>query len=260
MSFDDTIIAASIKCRGVQTPHEKTALPARRSAGAKPKSHMSRSHNTMKTTIITALFFCCAGFSSQLVNAQQQQTQTSQESFPHRYVSLGIRAAGIQVSDLASNAYPTTRLVLASDPNDYFRIEIQYGLYNRKHEVNGSQAGSSGVELEDKSSFIGFGIMGMYPKDRGRFIGGLRYSLNNYSDEELEFGAGSSVIKNTGKMKLLTGTIGGEYFLARFFSVGAEFCVSSVTDDYESGEPGSSTLTTKTLLTEGNLIFRFYPF
>jgi hypothetical protein len=221
----------------------------------------------MKKTIISSALICLAALSSGLNAQPQQQPQPqSQESFPHRYVSIGIRAAGIQVSDLTARAYPANRLILSLDPLKYVRLEGQYGVFSRTSTATIQQGGtSSEVELHDKSRYAGFGIMGMYPKDRGRFFAGLRYGINKYSDESVfsSFSSpGNSVDENTGKMTVLSGMIGGEYFLARFFSVGAEFSVASVKDVFEPSSLASNSekSTDKTLLTEGNLVFRFYPF
>lgn len=216
----------------------------------------------MKKIIINASVICMIGFGSVTGYAQQQQQQ-QQESYPHRYIGLGIRVAGIQVSDLTSRPYPANRLVLDLDPHKYFRIECQLGIFNKTSEAAVSQgnSGTAKFELQDKSTFLGFGLMGMYPKDKGKFVAGLRYSINKYSSDDIYYNPDPSVAKNTGKMTMLSGMIGGEYFLARFFSIGAEFSVSSLKDVYDPASLTTSGSTTdKTLLTEGNLIFRFYPF
>jgi hypothetical protein len=229
--------------------------------GAKPKSQTSRTKNhIMKTAIYYTVIICLAALTA---TAQQQSAPTQQESFPHRYLALGVRVAGIQVSDLTARAYPTNRLVLDIDPHQYFRIEGQLGIYSSKseQEITSFNSGTNTLELHTKSTFLGFGIMGMYPKDRGKFTAGLRYSLDNYSDEDVNSNAQPVVFKNTGKMSMISGVIGGEYFLARFFSIGAEFSVSSVKDKYTPSSAGYNTEETNTtLLTEGSLLLRFYPF
>jgi len=216
----------------------------------------------MKTTIrIFATFYFMLVFSG--IGQAQQQQQQQEESYPHRYLGLGIRISGIQIGDFTSQAYPTNRLVLDIDAHKYFRLEGQLGIYSKTSEVDVSSGsgGSSKLDLHTKSTFIGFGIMGMYPKEHGRFVAGLRYSINNYSDESINYNPGGPTIeKSTGKMNLFSGMIGGEYFLARFFSIGAEFSISSVKDVYDDASPSASSTTDKTLLTESNLILRFYPF
>jgi len=184
----------------------------------------------------------------------------------HRYIGLGIRAFGLQLTELLSTQVPPNRIVLNIDPHKYFRIEGQFGIYKRTSETKYS-TGTGTVTLNpvNKSTFFGFGLMGLYPKDNARFIGGLRYSINNYSDDT-PFGSGSPpyvpyLVTNKGKMTLISGIIGGEYFFAKFFSIGAEFTVSSIKDVYKPYSLTSSDPnTTKTFMTEGNLIFRFFPF
>lgn len=208
------------------------------------------------TTTIAAMFIAINLFA-------QDQPQPKET---HRYVGLGIRAAGITVNDLMSYAVPPNRLVLNIDAHKYFRIEGQLGLYNSTTEVEvSSWSGSSkkDIELKDKSTFMGIGLMGLCPRENVRFVGGLRYSINNYSDDQVYYDSSGnpSAKTNTGKMTLITGIIGGEYFFAKFFSLGAEFSVSSINDVFEpySGSYAQPS-TSKTLMTEGNLIFRFYPF
>lgn len=215
----------------------------------------------MKKTIIHTLAICMLYFIPAITYSQEQQ-----ESFPHRYIGLGIRVAGIQVNDLFSNAYPTNRLVLNIDAHKNFRIEGQYGIYNKNTEIEATSWGGGKVKLEmhDKSTFLGFGLMGLYPTERARFIGGFRYSTNNYSDDNIYYDTSGypSVVENEGKITLITGIIGGEYFFAKFFSLGAEFSISSVKDVYKPSSSLSSSdpTTNTTIMTEGTLVFRFYPF
>lgn len=185
--------------------------------------------------------------------------QTQQESFSHRKLGLGIRAAGLQIGDIQSNAYPTTRLTINVDPTKYFRVEGQFGVYNKTSEQS-IKSGSTQVNVKQttKSTFYGVGLMGMYPFERTRLVGGLRYGVNNYSSNQ----EGSSTsMNNSGKMNMYSGVIGGEYFFAQGFSIGAEFSISSTKDDYSLPNSSYSNGTTyKTTLTESNLVFRFYPF
>ena len=199
------------------------------------------------------------------LRAQEVQKQEKSE---HRYLGLGIRT-GLQLSDLIANHVPPNRLVLNIDPSKYFRIEGQYGSYSKKSEVNvqyydpitGATL-SALLKPKEKSSFIGGGLMGMYPKGECRFIGGIRYGINNYSYESVNYSYYSTaptLVKETGKETVISGVIGGEYSLAKYFSVGAEFSILSIKDVNTPPSIYSSKKTTnKTMMTEGSLVFRFY--
>lgn len=187
----------------------------------------------------------------------------------HRYVGLGIRASGLQVSDLLSNPVPPYRLILNIDPIKYIRIECQYGFYSSKFDqkVTTSTGGTITLVPTQKSTFISGGIMGLYPIGNARFNFGVRYALNKYSDDDVYSTSSWSnpsnpfLVTNTGKRTLISGVIGGEYFFAKFFSVGAEFSFGTIKDVYTMAAVYVSPPTTsKTTMTDGSLIFRFYPF
>lgn len=212
-------------------------------------------NNTMKTFMLAAL--AALLFEIQFATAQTPSGNPSQtEVMPHRYLSLGVRASGIQVGDLMGRAVPANRILLSVDPIKFMRIEGQFGMYSKKTEASDNIK----IELKDKSSLFGFGLFGMYNKDRGRFYAGPRYGIINYSEEHESGFSSTSVVKSTGKMSVFSFVLGGEYFLARFFSVGAEFSIVSMKDTYNDGEDSSSDEVDKTTMTEGNLVFRFYPF
>jgi len=186
-----------------------------------------------------------------------QETQ-QKESEKHRYLGLGIRLPGLQVSDLEARAFPPARLILSLDPIKFFRIEAQYGMISSTRESSDPSADK--VSLQGKSSVTSLGLMGMYPSGKGRFIFGFRYGVGNYSDESWQSYPDEKVVESTGKVKTLSGVIGGEFMAARFFSIGCEFSLSSVKDEYTSATSTTGPLNTKATMTEGNIIFKFYPF
>ena len=103
----------------------------------------------------------------------------------------------------------------------------------------------------------------MYQKNKTRFITGIRYAINKYSDDDIYYVTYTfpTIATNNGKMTLISGMIGGEYFFAKFVSLGAEFGISTLKDVYEPAAVfNQKSITNKTLMTEGSLIFRFYPF
>jgi len=196
--------------------------------------------------MIAALFICSNCF------AQQQ----NQETEKHRYTGFGIRLPGIQVSDVEARALPPARIIASLDPIEYFRIEAQYGFTSTKTES--SEPSANKADLKASTSLFSLGAMGMYPKGNARFILGVRYGIGNYSEQFWDYSDG--VAEDKGKTKTISGVIGGEYLVARFFSIGCEFTVSSIKDEYRPAKSTTGPINSKTSMTEGNIILKFYPF
>jgi hypothetical protein len=209
----------------------------------------------MKNTIVKSFLLCMSVMFTYLCKAQEQQQP--KEQYKHRYIGLGVRAAGIQLSDVDSRFIPPNRLIFDLNPVKFFRLECQWGVYNKTHEVENP---SGNIDLKSKSHYIGIGIMGLYPVERAKFMGGVRYGVSKYSEDEYIEYPSPTLAESTGKTTQLSFVIGGEYFLARYFSLGAEFSLSSLKDDFNPAEPSSENLNDTKLLTEANIVFRFYPF
>jgi len=205
----------------------------------------------MKTYIlysaVIALLACNTGF------AQQQK-----ETEKHRYAGFGIRLPGIQSGDLDQRALPPARIIASLDPIEYCRIEAQYGFRSTKTESQ--DASNDNVDLHGKSSLFSLGLMGMYPKGNARFILGFRYGIGNYKQESLESYPDEKIVESIGKTKTISGVIGGEYMVAKSFSIGCEFTVSSLKDEYRPASSASGPVMSEVSMTEGNIILKFYPF
>ena len=206
----------------------------------------------MKTTIlysvIAALFICSSSI------AQEQ----SKENQKHRYTGFGIRLPGVQVGDLQSRVTPPARIIFSLDPLEYFRLEGQYGFISTSQESTDPSAQK--VKLDGSSSVFSFGAMGMYPKGNARLIFGIRYGVGNYKQESWESYPDEKIVESTGKTKTFSGVIGGEYLVAKFFSIGCEFSLSSMNDTYHPASTTSGPVESKVAMSEGNIILRFYPF
>jgi hypothetical protein len=149
------------------------------------------------------------------------------------------------------------------DPIKYARIEFHYGFYRNTREQSFSSYPSYRViKMTNRSSIAGIGIFGTYPANQVRFILGARYSINNYSEDDIRFDmyGTPSVITNKGKIGILSGVLGGEYIFAKKFSIGAEFSLINMTDTYTPAERSIPETTDETVVTESSLVFRFFPF
>lgn len=183
----------------------------------------------------------------------------------HRYFGLGIRAGGLSLSDLLSSSVPPFRIVANIDPIKYARLEFQYGLYKSTSEVRAT--GSSGaITLNpiQKSSVISYGVMGLYPVGHARFIVGGRYATNKYSSDNVYYPSTwpstPYLVNDYGTRTIISGVLGGEYFFGKCFSVGAEFSFLSIKDlQVSAAVYNIPPATVKTTMSEGCLMFRFYP-
>lgn len=209
----------------------------------------------MKSTSIKTILLCTMVMISSFGKAQQSQQEENEK---HRYLGIGIRFPGLQVSDLEFRAYPPARIIVTLDPIKYFRIEAQYGFFSTTKEASDPSANK--VDLHGKSSATSLGLMGMYPSGKARFILGFRYGIGNYSQESWESYPDEKVVESSGKLKTISGVIGGEYMAAKFFSIGCEFTISSLNDEYRPASTTTGPVISKVSMTEGNIILKFYPF
>jgi hypothetical protein len=184
--------------------------------------------------------------------------------YVHRYIGVGIRASVFQISELPVSIIPANRLLINIDPIKYARAEFHFGRYASTTEIPYSSfSGPAQIyKLDEVSTTVGGGIFGTYPAGKAKFIAGMRFSQNNYEEEDIDFDSFGNpyVVSNTGKIGIIAGVLGGEYYFSRWFSAGAEFSLVNMTDVYKPADPASQKLTTKTSITESSLVFRFYPY
>lgn len=185
-----------------------------------------------------------------------------ENDYVHRYIGVGIRSSVFQISELPVRIIPANRILINIDPIKYARAEFHFGHYFSTREVPYTSFSGSVqlLEIADKSTTFGFGVFGVYPVGKAKFIAGLRVSDNRYEEGDLDFDINGNpyVVTDTGKIGIIAGVLGGEYYFSRWFSVGAEFSIVSMTDVYSP--QGSEKTTTKTAVTESSLVFRFYPY
>ncbi len=206
------------------------------------------------------------GTTESFKNYKKSKGFSDSASIKHRYFGLGIRAGGLTLVDLLSTSVPPFRIIANIDPVKYVRLEVQYGLYKNTTEQMGTTSTST-ITLNpiQKSSILSFGFMGMYPAGNARLIAGLRYGINNYSTDQIYYPSGwpqpnPYLVTNTGKRTMFSGVLGGEYFFVKYFSVGAEFSILSIKNiETQAGVYNTPPTTSKTLMSEGCLMFRFYP-
>jgi hypothetical protein len=191
-------------------------------------------------------------------------SQDPEKKEQHSYVGLGIRASVFQISELPNYVMPPNRLLLNIDPIKNLRFEGHFAYFKTSSEIPVSiyPTGTRNMTLTQKSALFGGGVFGLIPVDKVKFIIGMRYSSNHYSDDNILYNSSGTpyVASDEGKINALSGVIGGEYHFAKWFSIGAEFSYMRLKDVLSPASSTTPDLTTKTSITESALIFRFYPY
>jgi hypothetical protein len=205
----------------------------------------------MKNTFRALIFLALAPTA---LLAQADQSHTS------RQIGIGVRTSIFQRSDFDLSDIPPNRILINFDPIDNLRLDVQFGSYTGKDDQG---AGSSGLKANDEHFVYGLGVHYLKKLDQVKFTAGLRYLLGDFKDEFLY--TNNSGLKAIGKNREKTSSValvfGGEYFLAKWFSVGAEFSLLHTELD---GTPDSNSYeddyTLTSTQTESSILFRFYPF
>ncbi|MGZ3866460.1 MAG: hypothetical protein ACXVC6_06010 [Bacteroidia bacterium] len=214
-----------------------------------------------------SLLFPSVLFILSTANLFSQETPTEEKRV---FFSFGIRANTFLLSDFAMKNLPPARLQLNLDLSKHLRFEVQYGFNKTVADHQIAQTGSSGVisyvnyPTTNSTSLWSTGLFFMKKMDKVNFYFGARYGKAGYSDQQISyFGSGYTVLSNSGKIGMISVALGGEYFLARRFSIAGEFAFVHMKDTYtisNPSSPGMPDAVTINNLSETSLILRFYPF
>lgn len=193
-----------------------------------------------------------------LVLIQSVSMAQATDALPERHFAMGVRSSLFQSSDLTLANIPPSRFIFQYDVVPEFRAELQIGGYNREEEMDGASD-----KLKDNAITGVLGVHLIKTIEHAKFTTGFRYGWSQVNDEYFNY-AGNGGSKSTDKesIQIYSLVFGGEYFLAKWFSVGAEFAPVYMVDDFktkdESTGDTSPTNTASSLATETNLLFRFY--
>lgn len=183
-----------------------------------------------------------------------------------KHLSIGFRTGKDLYSELKDPV--PAKLILSIDPVKYFRIDFQYGMYKEKRDYQGTGWGSSGsytttLNPEFKANSIAFGGYGMYNFDKTRIYLGYRFGRLKYT-EDIVYNANTSTgsVPTIGTDNSITKTnsliIGGEHFIVKRFSLGAEFGLNKAKETYTSYQPGAVPRIATSTYSEASIILRFY--
>ena len=204
----------------------------------------------MKKIRLTILFMMVV---PTLIWAQNSESSSSGK------LGLGIRTSIFQLSDFEYSDFPPNKLIINYDPIEHLRVEAQFGMYRSDDNEN---AGSTGLKPVDQRYVYALGVHYIHKLDKVKFAAGLRYLISDFSNEFIYYAAsGNKIAKEREKSSGVSLVLGGEYFLAKWFSVGAEIAANRTQIDFTpAAETMSDDYTKNITLTESSVIFRFYPF
>lgn len=213
----------------------------------------------MKKKIQFTLALVFSGF---LISAS-----TLSDSTKFKHLSIGFRTGkdlGAEFKDPV-----LSKLIVSFDPIKFARVDFQLGVYkeSRDYIANGYNysTGSYTTTLHPGSKAISFsiGTYGMYNFEKTRFYLGYRFGRINYENEivySVSNPNGDSPTIGTEKSNINTHSaiLGGEHFLSKWFSLGAEFGLNKGKEKYTSYRPGSNPLYRNDFYSDASVILRFY--
>lgn len=183
-----------------------------------------------------------------------------------KHLSIGIRTGKDLYSELKDPV--PAKLIISVDPIKYFRVDFQYGLYKEKRDYLATGYTSSGsytttLQPEFKATSMAFGGFGMYNFDKTRIYLGYRFGRTKISEDVVYnmstfTGNTPTIGTNNSIINIHSMIIGGEYFLAKRFSLGAEFGFNRSKETFTSYQPGSMPMLNTGSYSDGSLILRFY--
>lgn len=188
------------------------------------------------------------------------------DSLPHRYLSIGIKTSKDLVTEFTNPVTPS--LIMSLDLHKNIRADFQFGRYASTQDVHivswSTVTGNTLVTThtpESKNSVISVGLFGMHRVEKTRFYGGYRYNIiKSFSEYVHSTGSSSSIYNRKTSGKAHTILIGGEYFLASRFSLGAEVGYHIAKYSNTDSRPGEFNTNQSNRYTDASVIFRFYPF
>jgi hypothetical protein len=185
------------------------------------------------------------------------------EKEDHKYFAFGVRANTFTQTEFQNFNLPPAKLTLNIDPIKYMRIDFQYGTGKSQYEqtVSSFPSGSSTYTMNDKTNVFAVGLFAMYRIEKTNFYLGTRFGKIKYTSDAIDYSSTyPRKVTDKGETGTLNGVLGGEYFFANRFSVGAEFCITRLKDTFSPGATGSPSKNSMYSSTEGSVLFRFYPF
>lgn len=206
--------------------------------------------------------------SAALVRAQETPVsqQSSNQSGTRFGIGVGFTPASLDsraifgVSDNAFSglALPVSITMLLDFES--FRLEPEFGVNSQTTERTGSTSGT--LSATQTSFKVGLGAFGKTsPAPSANVVYGIRAGYLSVGSSSSGSGAGSTEISSSRPVITVAAALGGEYFVGRQFSFGAEvnFGYMSVGELSQTPSvPSSSKSTGAAFFTNAQLFGRFY--
>lgn len=196
-----------------------------------------------------------------IIGIQAQNSETNAEK-KHRYFGFGVTTNLFRSSELSNFDIPGNRFYLNVDPIKYARVDFQFST-NKTSYVQ--TMNNRDFNLEDYSKVWAIGFFGQLPLDDMSVYIGVRYGKNKYQNQHVQsdyiYPSGYTYfsVSDDGVKRYIEPTIGGEYRFGNRFSVGGEFRILFLEDEY-SAYGATSLDVTNLVISESSVFFRFFPF
>lgn len=202
-------------------------------------------------------------FSSCLIFASSFLKDTTK----FKHLSIGFRTGKDLGAEFKDPVF--AKFLISIDPIKNFRVDFQFGINKEKRDYIASGYNfSSGtytttMHPESKATSLAIGGFGMYNFEKTRLYLGYRFGKINYNNDvvyNVPNPSGDSPIIGVEKsiINMHSAIIGGEHFLSKWFSLGAEFGFNKGKETYTSYRPGSAALYRSDFYSDASLILRFY--
>jgi len=192
---------------------------------------------------------------------------TLKDTTKFKHLSIGFRTGKDIGAEFKDPVF--AKFLMSVDPIKNFRVDFQFGINKEKRDyVAYGYNFSTGtytttMRPESKATSWAIGGFGMYNFEKTRLYLGYRFGRINYNNDvvySVSNPTGDSPTIGVEKSVINTHSaiIGGEHFLSKWFSLGAEFGLNSGKETYTGYRPGSTPLYRSDFYSDASIIFRFY--
>ncbi len=192
------------------------------------------------------------------LNAQEKKVEFK------RCLGVGLSLPLLQIHEMAEDVIPGKRLLIDYDPFECLRVEGHWSMYDKDHITNFTYTPSGRVitlNMKERSSLIGAGLFGVYPKNHWKYIAGFRFSKDNYDVDEVELSETvPEVVKDHGSVKVIAGVLAAEYYFNPWFSLGGELSIMQMNNSFYTSVTSNLVKSTQKGILELGIALTFYPF
>lgn len=181
-----------------------------------------------------------------------------------KHLSIGFRTGKDLGAEFKDPVF--AKFLISVDPIKNFRVDFQFGINKEKRDYIATgynfSTGSytTTMQPESKATSFAIGGFGMYNFEKTRLYLGYRFGKINYTNDvvyNVSNPTGDNPTIGTEKSIINThsAVLGGEHFLSKWFSLGAEFGLNNGKETYTSYRIGSPQLHRSDFYSDASIIF-----